>query len=939
MARFSKSTMCDGALNLLAHCRVDCIVVDGSDSDDEHVVKFVRGLPSGIKSLTVVMRRLFDLVVDSNEIDLDMPPTAVVSYPFKMWNISRTFPLLQSLEMTQTYSNDHPIGVRGWRNFLATLPSTLTELDIPAGHVEWASLPPTLCTLKSVFNPLPLPDSLLNSLTTWTAVFNKQAFYHYGVKDTVDIAVVTFPRNLTSLELEYDLDGELSASKLLALPPSLLTFEWSGSGDVGIRSLLLMIPATATHVKIDGFSFPKNFKYEDSATIGPLSFPNITRFDLHYGTKRASEEVEEALYGDVFRTLSGLKSLLLQSGPQRGLKASHLNILKKAPIDTIFSKFHDECFLPIDGKYPITECLPKLTEMWLSRSKVEFAFASVPRSIKTLYLDELILTSEQFLECPKELVMLVSFDFRMINGPALDSIFSDPHAQPLTLTDGSKTTMPLSSFSARNGFELEYIFGDTPSGREQRSYIAPSSRFCIQPHFTEPNLLPLPRGLTRLDVNKEMSAPDKLSGLTPALLPYLTELRLDKPLPAGLDLGAFKELLKLEINSFAKDCTSACPPHLTSLIGLKFEFPSSFLPLPDSLTLVDFKELLKPLSSLASLPNLTSLKAGRPAVSIYEHNLFIEFLAAPHPRITELGLPVLSNDNTKKVLATLPNFFPSLSKLEFRGGASYSSLWECQSRIPSLTSIIGGELNSFDDASALALHLGFSAGNLPKFECSSLLALAHDVARRLRPQWKVEVATDLLSPSWAVLAPLLSPNVQSLTLTSFSNLKHEFLHLLPASLTELRMEAELRESDNFPQLPNSLMKLSVMVLKLTVELIAALPRNLLDLELTVTHVKSEKLSGAHALALPPSLTRVCFGVSIAEDAFFSSLPSGLLYIKLDDASYSLKPENVLDMPPSVRFYEGKLTLSALMKVEEISKTHNRTYIDPEADNPFAIRRF
>lgn len=875
-------------------------------------------LISGLQpSLRHLSGPFLDVIAPSIALELDpIPP--VSTHRQAVWNVSSSFPHLETLHLTKSQAKGGPLSdpVSAAR-FLLGLPSTLVSLRLPAGFADfnyWPLLPPSLTELLGVVSNLP-DRPLPNLASLLTLELNTSGPPPTGTEAAMDakwqrvfdLPNAVLPSKIAQLRLSTSNFADL---RVLALPSTLisLTVGLAPHFQLSIRpdQLFGLLPSTLESLEMDRSIFVTNGGQPNGSSNPVRPNLRVVSFFVH-------QDTEPGFYPSVMRYLPKVEdiSLLLVDGhffesvvPEFGIDATDLPSFPST-LRCLYATLRKNCFAASsDGFYPLGR-FTQLQTLKLKHSQhvEDFSFAAIPKSLIYLNTGNYFPSTATIHLLPESLT-----DLRGCLLAPPDEFFG-----PL-FTRSKSAKIP--EFEIQKGLTTEkglvcgyfsYIMRRINDGGVANRVLLESS---INGPITVvlKSLSHLPSELSSLDLSRQSRTPCDWEHVTAAKLPHLTSLVTGHLHATTTRLETFESLLHLEIKRYEQWESmlpdANCPPNLTSLHGFVSRFISASLELPVTLTDLRVHDPID--HDLLSLVNLRTFEC-RSA----KHGLSKLTTSLPSNSLTSLSLtdPLM----TLSEIVELPSRFPALKTFKLLDVAEMP-LWALEhiykAFLPRISIITNRRMQIYTHPSRLARLAGHTPGSImlkhgnPNDWCHHAFATAFPLfkwratfsipwntpqvlqraddtdwerlIRALEPAASVgmdlgtagfnasrdEDATDNRSGAreeksiscWLELAPYLSPSQTELFLTKVS-LPSGFEASLPRGLRTLR-------ADTF-QSP---------VLHLD-----DLPVSLTDMTLLGMSIGSADLA-----RLPPGLTRLKFGrLQLSKQTLDLQWPIGLMNLSFD----------------------------------------------------------
>lgn len=368
-----------GAVKFLTTCRLFSATLVFAEQPSEELQDLFEALPPTLHHLTLTTNDLAPLLT-SQELNLNSRPSRLLSSAFRPWQVSQSFPNLESLTLndkTGESFRDLPFDAQFWHDFIAGLPPSLGCLHMPRVPPScWSALPPHLTSLRRVNGAThSLPPTLLHSLIDLSITIRSPG-------DTIDELMASIkrlgddidiiPKNLTRLKLSSHellqddayLPHQAIGTPKFGLPLTLTSLTWSSHSEYTmspLRTLLAYLPPTIRELELKKFTFsirslfgshtsPSSAStsrptHADDNTADTINCSNYTgpvfvhlkkavfhlcRFRFLSTTPSDSEPpLRVATYSFIFRSMPNLEHLVMEPAdkPKDGEQLSYPRLL------------------------------------------------------------------------------------------------------------------------------------------------------------------------------------------------------------------------------------------------------------------------------------------------------------------------------------------------------------------------------------------------------------------------------------------------------------------------------------------------------------------------------------------------------------------------------------------------------------------------------------
>lgn len=916
----------------LHSCRLLSVTLSNSKAPIPVLKRLILGLPSTLKCLKVNHHNLGGLLV-SNDLDLEESPFPVSGTDHRPWIVSKTFPLLETLDTLDSTSYLSHYGDKFNIDFLAGLPASITHLCIPlvTNRLKidlWRFLPPSTTQLNKIINSLPSKYSSphlmanLRSLEIGTELPSGDVS---GEKETLRaqrLGVVTFPRelvwppHLTLLSLTTPSQTEFST--IPTFPSTLTRLSWSTQLLKFNHPAVLLqaIPASIIHLSISMVQFTTPPPDTDHVQI---VLKALRTCSITFSTTNPSSPLHRPYLLRAFHWVEELNFAHRET--DAGLSPSELALLNPSTVRSLKACLSKACFNDVDDSFELSLKLPNLTSLSLLKpepSMFVFTFAAIPRSVTELDLGDCSISTQTMNLLPPGLKLLKGSQLMAHGTHNFETLFFEPIAARLAEARPSSHHshwLDLTRFDPARHHMLDRY--DVGSGSNT------STRFWLRSvdvkQFPWERWRPANNANIRINWDRTLALPSTLTSLrlpptlaniqnsilTPALLPCVTSLRVDFGL--DIDYGAFEQLTSLHFDTLRKGMTahtSRCPPNLTSLrCDFELQLPSEFLPLPESLTELIAGHELSPLSELLKIPNLQSFgcrsagwTSGASSKLLNSLPTTLRNLEAVYESVGDLNL------------STVASRFNQLDTLKIKHPRfSLRLLINIELLFPENTRFIAeGTIMNLDAVDYVLERAGFDKGCI-KVDADAVGFVARGLTRAF-PRWSglaVDRTSMLNFPtldSWAAFTHFLAPDLAELDLErTITVFKPGFAAHLPRNITKLIVEQVFPESPQLTVgLPPSLTHLVITAREFTATDIEAIPRGVTDLELR----QLKTISLEMIAALPPTLLRLILYANNITEELLRALPRTLVSLGLKNGA--LIEANFEALPPNLKTFEGSV---------------------------------
>ena len=923
--KFSRS-----AFRVLSTIHLDSGHVIAIEPCPDHQRMLIHRMTPFLRHLSIDMHTtcLRDVFQSSN-LDLSSTSNKPLYNAFEPWIVSQHMPVLESLHITSsksiTYELSNEFNDSFWTAFIQGLPHSLTSLRMPYLHVhDWSILPPHITSLQgfcgtfplSTFLPESLEDLSISSLLMKEDLERIQADSDYPANfalidqlETANFGQFVTPANLTRLSIVCE---EKTFMTLLQkeLTPNLFTLKWKSPSrfreprPFDLDSLLGSIPASV-------ISLSMRSCYLASATLRSLpstsKCPNVKKLIFDFYVDSDDQAFIALVHQKIMSSMSGVEYLGLADVSRTfdGVPPEDLVFLSRH-LRTLEAALSSDCFtLSSNGSYN-TLLLTQLESLTLQRVKTspnfDFSFASIPPTVTLLRLGNLPIRSTEMLNLPSTIKLLFKMRVNAENGGQdLIHLLTPPGSQdPRSMYLSVSVTLKPISLPCLNASSLDSTV--KPRHHWFSTDRAPTDD--VFPIHWYPAEFPLlPSTLTCLKLHRSWANEILINSLTPAYLPHLEALEFVGNLLNGLKLVDFQRLTSLKFQHFEANHEDLFP---SSLKNLECYHYSSKGPLPGSLTRLIADSFALDSNELESRNNLVevgSLSSAPKVVTTLTQYAFRS--AAVHPLITTFSIHAGFSRHNVFDLSTFSTRFPSLQHLHIRSFIDYEFLADLYDCLPAHTTLHGGYFKHLSLSDLQDLWTRYCASKSLPSTSRTLQECIKCACSSGFPRWKPEEVTVehhffFDETTWNGFSSLLSPSIHTFKLPKFTYLEDGVM-TFPSSIASLIIGRTADYENTIFDFPISLKTLDLVTD--FGNMIPTLPTHLTSLNLTF---KQSSFTRLHASALPRSLTHLSITANGVDDDAFETLPSSIVWLKMDSEETSLTLPLLTSIASYVRLYEGNL---------------------------------
>ena len=889
-------------IDFIQSLQLDSFVISGRLLPETATTQLVQGMAPSLRRLTIdvadIGRFEDQIYLDSKLVDFSPSAVPIRTYPCRAWIVCNTFPKLEAFTSSKLLPDPFVHA-----EFLAGLPSSLTELEIPITNHTYLNthiaLPPLLTRLSGHISLTPHNSPPLDHLTTLDVDISSSS------KEKMKLGRWRlpswseergeFPPSLISLHLTC------SSTKLLSLPVlprhlETLMIDIS-TGTVGFKDLdelFQVAPPSVTDLRIDppdGSHF--SFKPQSFSNAANLVRPAVKVFHMQL------EHLQDPI-SDFVLSLPNVQDFKVsadEADPDATLGLSTIRRFNGALLHSLEAPINWECFLKgDDGAYPLAALLPSLTRLRLSSVEPEsqvFDFGAIPHTVTHFRSDcEYHDTSTLHLLPPSVTnfgvregiaVSIHASNFRQLFGsasPTMRASIESPLGRRLVIRqsysltrmeDGLLTCSP--SIGAYSISEIRTVWPTSMSGEFFEAYTDLKDTTGIK--FTLP-ATPRPS----------------------PLLASLTRLHLTNHQSRLFDMAPLVGLVDLKLSTF---WGTVYPPNLT-----RFQCSGSAtlpVPLPPSITHLicgyQPQTVLQGLNSLQILENITD----RYSIRVW---------SPPYPStLTELRLPWGSFGHSKSYSWLESQFFspsPLLKRLHLHHPVPLALAEGLLQTAPLSVEVTFHSIAAIADSNfeAAGARAGLSTGGLSLLPHETLEnCMLRVINRAYKPFIVHENTTNLANltyASWTSIHRYLHENTTMLSLKDLATLIDPQNRVeLPPNITALVCDLNTILPATPFILPSQLQKLEIKSLKNNRSLeedFHPLP-NLTHLALSGWKVRSP------SYPWPSTLKYLHIGFhQLALDTSIASLPSELNHLSVHKVQFPVRLAKSL--PKALKRFEGSV---------------------------------